>query len=192
MRNLFTLLEVLPVGADRKKRWRVVCECGTVKIVLADNVNRGRTTSCGCQQKKLAAKARRRHGMSTTPTYRVWHTMHRRCKKHIDYVTRGISVCKRWSDFANFYADMGARPPGLTLERKNNAKGYSPSNCVWATYAEQNANTRHNRLLTFRGRTQCAASWARELGMCPKTLRQRLYHGWSVQDTLTVPLGGRR
>lgn len=189
--HLFTVLEVIKEAGSRTK-WKVRCRCGTVKVVSADNVLGGRTTSCGCRQKKLAADARRRHGMCGTPTYRTWHTMLRRCKTHIGYISRGITVCRRWLNFVNFYVDMGEKPAGLTLERKNNKRGYSPSNCVWATYAAQNANTSHNLILTLNGRSQCAAVWARELGMDPKTLRQRKYHGWSDKDALTVPLGGRR
>jgi hypothetical protein len=50
-------------------------------------------------------------------------------------------VCERWQFFENFYADMGDRPAGLTLDRIDNHKGYFPGNCRWATYFEQ----RHNR-----------------------------------------------
>lgn len=56
------------------------------------------------------------------------------------YGAKGISVCERWRTFGNFLIDMGERPAGLTLERKNNKGNYEPDNCVWATRAEQNTN----------------------------------------------------
>lgn len=61
-------------------------------------------------------------------TYRSWAHMKDRCvnSKNIgfaDYGGRGITICERWLLFANFLSDMGERPPGLTLDRKDNDKG---------------------------------------------------------------------
>jgi uncharacterized membrane protein len=41
---------------------------------------------------------------------------------------------------------MGAKPEGLTLERVDNDKGYSPENCRWATTIEQGRNQRQTKL----------------------------------------------
>ena len=55
----------------------------------------------------------------------------------------GDRVCLRWrGSFAAFLEDMGPRPEGLTLERRDNSRGYEPSNCCWATRAEQSLNKR--------------------------------------------------
>lgn len=78
--------------------------------------------------------------------------MHRRCrnprdKDYKNYGERGISVCDRWSGahgFENFLADMGKRPPGLTIERNNNDGNYEPGNCRWATRSDQRRNQRRN------------------------------------------------
>lgn len=87
------------------------------------------------------------------PEYQVWVDMRRRCsnpasKQYKDYGGRGITVCKRWNSFALFLQDIGLRPGGrreYTLERKNNNKGYSPSNCKWATWKEQAQNRRFRK-----------------------------------------------
>lgn len=80
-------------------------------------------------------------------TYETWRDMHRRCndtknKGYHNYGGRGIAVCERWTSFELFLADMGCRPEKLTIERVDVNQGYDPFNCIWATKADNNRNTR--------------------------------------------------
>lgn len=123
--------------------------------------------------------------------YNVWNNMMHKCydKKHMNYAYyggRGITVVKRWHDFERFYADMGPAPSGLTLERKNNALGYSPANCLWATRKEQARNRRSNRVLTYGGATQCLMAWAHQTGLDRRTIARRIdVLGWPTERALT-------
>lgn len=82
-------------------------------------------------------------------TYNTWDNMIQRCenenrREYKWYGARGIKVCPQWHDFATFFADMGERPKGLTLDRVNNDGNYEPGNCRWATSEEQAANRRRS------------------------------------------------
>lgn len=89
---------------------------------------------------------RTKHGMYKTNIYKRWVYMKSRCASDHRYLANNIAVCDRWlNSFENFYADMGDPPSSKhTLDRIDGSKGYSPDNCRWATYKEQNRNLTNN------------------------------------------------
>lgn len=141
--------EFRPENSGRQRPfWECRCDCGKMRFVSGNSLMRGVSQSCGCVQQRV-----RSHGFcqgghaGTNPTYKIWSGMRARCqcptnKAYRYYGARGIMVCERWQNFENFYSDMGERPPGLTIERMDNNKGYFPDNCKWATMDEQYKNKR--------------------------------------------------
>lgn len=134
--------------------WNVMCDCGNRLVVLGKSLASGNTRSCGCLNLDSFLSVVTKHGLREHALYGTWKTMIQRCtnpkvKQYKDYGGRGIAVCKAWRDsFAKFLEDMGEKPsPQHALERRNNDKGYGPSNCYWATRKEQAANKRRKGTL---------------------------------------------
>lgn len=193
-------------AGSRFGRWRVIayavpsrngqtrvlctCDCGVDRVVALYHLQAELSRSCGCLREEL----RRKHGASYTRLYRVWLAMLQRCENprasgFVNYGGRGITVCRRWRDFETFAADVGARPsPRHTLGRKNNNKGYCPSNVQWETPLQQARNTRRNNFITVGGIRRCVSEWAARLGTTPFTLYRRRKLGWSWRRTVLTPI----
>lgn len=177
--------------------WRCVCDCGREPIVCGGHLSSGHTLSCGCY---LADKNRARatHGESPrknhSKEYDVWQGMRSRCmyasnKHYPRYGGRGIRVCDRWnSDFANFLADMGRCPDGMTLERIDNDAGYCKQNCAWRSQIDQANNRSTNRWITIDGETKTLMQWSRSVGTHVGTILDRIRRGkWSERDAVLTP-----
>lgn len=124
------------------------------------------------------------HQMTGTPTYWSWLAMRARCnypknKRYSDYGGRGIRICEEWGKFEAFYADMGERPEGSTIERIDADGNYERANCRWATTNEQNRNKRSTVNVTLGGETLCLKDWCRRLGLRYTTVVMRIRRGAS-------------
>lgn len=181
-----------------KVQWRCCCTCGNYVTVLAQSLVAGRTQSCGCWHRERTSKAHKKHGMYGHRDYWTWQDMWKRCtnERHRgwkDYGGRGIRVCKRWRDFSNFVADMGPRPAGYLLDRRNNNGDYTPKNCRWASPSESARNTRRATRVTIGRDTLTLAAWAERKGMRYRTLYYRIFaRGWSPRRAVLTPIRRRR
>lgn len=198
--NRFTVIRFAGKSKTGIVLWECQCECrpGAKRIVAGADLKRGHSKSCGCHHREQAAEANRTHGdtvgKSDSPEYETWSNMIARCTRknhprYADYGGRGITVCKRWRKFEFFLADMGRKPTRKhTIERKDNDKNYCPSNCRWATKAEQNRNTRLSCLLTHDEKTLTLSQWAEITGMQHQTISSRKRRGWSDAEAVSIPV----
>ena len=152
---------------DRKRKWLMECECGRQTEVW--------TSSYKCRPSKHCPSCamsinNTKHGKRDTKLYNVYYGMLGRCynakqKDYKHYGARGIQVCDQWKeDFMSFYdwANSNGYAKGLSIDRKDNDKEYSPSNCRWV---KQNIQVRNSRKLRstntsgYRGVTKKGGKW---------------------------------
>lgn len=112
---------------------------------------------------------------------------------YANYGGRGIEVCSEWKESFKAYHDYVTQlsdygTSGYTLDRIDNDGNYEPGNVRWASPADQTRNSRHSRLITHDGRTQCLRDWANELGIGESVIDSRIRRGWTIERALTTPV----
>lgn len=130
--------------------------------------------------------------------------MHQRCENpqnssYERYGARGIKVCKEWETFEAFYrwaietGYTSSASPRVTIDRKDNDKGYSPENCRWVTDTQQARNRSTTIFVEYHGETKALKGWCELLGLSYVTTWRRIrVLRWSVKDAFEVKHYGRR
>lgn len=176
--------------------WLCKCKCGKRKEVRGISLKSGKSKSCGCGILKWRNyKSREREAEQRKKLYEVWKGVRRRtCDEKLEqyrnYGGRGIGICEEWKkDFEAFFkwAMENGYEEGLSIDRKDNEKGYFPDNCRWATRKEQGNNTRRNKLITYGGETHTVTEWEDILHLGRNTLKMRLYKGWNLESAIETP-----
>jgi hypothetical protein len=133
--------------------------------------------------------------------YKVWSEMKRRCthettkRNNKSYYSKGITVCDRWKTFDFFFLDMwnsyrlhrGLNNNNTELDRIDNNKGYSKTNCRWATRLENMNNIENNKII--KGKT--LSEWSKITGIKKGTLARRQRQGWSDDKIINHPFGSK-
>lgn len=190
-------------GKYKTYYWECKCDCGQMKITIANSVLQNSVKSCGCLYSEVSGTHSRKHGANKRkvmePEYYTWLAMKQRCfnpnnKMYRNYGARGITVCDSWRhDYVAFLRDMGKRPSsGHSIDRIDNDKGYSKNNCRWATQKEQLRNTRFSRKVTFQGKIITVADLADVINVNYNKVYAKIYSGYSGDDTVVFFLSRRR
>lgn len=166
--------------------WKCVCDCGNINHVTSNSLRQGNTTRCS------HSCALRVHGMVGTPTYNSWVKMLSRTRYDEYKEWYGdVSCCDRWEprkggSFENFYADMGTRPEGMTLNRINSSEVYSKETCEWADLTLQSFDQKKSKSNTS-GRTGVCFEgdkWTVKIGVKGESIR--LYRGDSYEEACRI------
>lgn len=126
------------------------------------------------------------HKKQNLQMYRVWLGIKTRCynkknKSFKNYGGKGVVVCDRWlgkNGFINFLNDMGNKPgDGYSIDRIDHNGPYSPENCRWATWEQQENNRSINVYYEYLGERLTIPQWSRKLGIKRETLYSRARKG---------------
>ena len=168
--------------------WLCRCDCGAFRKTVGSALRNGHTQSCGCLHKEKVANMNTVHNESNTPLYKRWHAIKQRCENpsnpsYKDYGGRGIKICDEWLTYEGFkeWALNNGYKKSLTIERLDVNGDYTPSNCIFASRAVQNRNTRRTIRLCVKGEMKTISEIARELGI-PKWRALEDYHSLRRRD----------
>ena len=187
------LVVVSRASSDRYTKWHCKCDCGNECDVLANNLKRGHTQSCGCYRDETRVENKLEHGYRYTRIYDVWSKIKGRCyntndPRYSSYGGRGIVMCDEWRDnpvafiewaYENGYDD-NAKYGETTIDRIDNNKGYSPENCRIANQIVQNNNRRTNRRITYNGKTHTVSEWSRIINIGQSVIHNGLNKGKTI------------
>lgn len=179
------------LGKLDKWAWLCRCDCGKNHKTLGSALTSGRVVSCGCFRLEMLGTSNLSHGMCHTPTWKVWAGIIKRCTQsncaaYPCYGGRGIKVYDRWRDFAAFYEDMGERPHGLTIERKDVNGDYCKDNCEWIPMARQALNTRRTHFVDLNSNRVPLKVACDTLGVRYSRVLDRINRlGWEPERALT-------
>ena len=122
------------------------------------------------------------------------------CAEYKRYGGRGVRICARWRlNVETFVSDMGQRPTGMSIDRKDNDGHYScgkcdecrrrgwKGNCRWVSSEIQANNKSNNRRIVVFGERLTVPQAARKYKLSSATLLTRLREGLKPNVAVTMP-----
>lgn len=185
-------------STSKLTKWICKCDCGNECSVIANNLKRGHTISCGCFREEVRPKQRFVHGYRHTRIYAVYSKIKERCinpknPSYPRYGGRGITLCDEWMNDAKAFCEWAyehgykedAKYGECTVDRIDNNKGYSPDNCRIVNEKVQANNRRSNMFIEHNGETKTLQQWAEHFGITGGKAHYYIVDkGYSIQDLI--------
>lgn len=179
---------------DNHKMYYCRCDCGR-EIIVRGTCLRGGQKDCGCSNRKALSLRLKKHGMFGTRIYGIWNgilgrTKYKYPRDKNNYWGRGITICKDWENFENFYlwAINNGYKDNLSIDRIDVNGNYAPDNCQWVTSTQQANNRRNTRWITYKGVTRSITEWCRELKLNEFTIKSRYRRGITPPEIFEKPI----
>lgn len=177
--------------ANRVAYWFAQCSCDKTILVTGNDLQTGKTKSCGClaeEHKTNFVADHITHNLTNHRLYSIYSGIKNRCyntkdNRYYSYGAKGIVVCDEWlNSFQSFFdwAICNGYSDSLSIDRINVNGNYEPSNCRWSTPVEQARNTSKNRLINYNGEIRCLAEWSEKTGIPQSTIYNRMLRGLSL------------
>ena len=186
--NDFLILDSIHVGKDTKYLLR--CQkCGKEYYKSRTFIkNKGKCCYCGNGRNYHNAQ-----GYEHTRLYERYMSILRRVKNHKEYAH--VQVCQEWvNDYTAFmkWALENGYDDSLTIDRIDNAKGYSPDNCRWVSLKKQANNRTSNVFIEYKGKKFTIAEFADFINLPYNTVLLRFKNKWSLEDIAKTPYMARK
>lgn len=182
------------IRRNGRNKWLCQCSCDehVIRYVEEYSLKSGKSTSCGCKNRKVRVRMGYKYTESETRLHQIYWKMCNRCnnsnsKDYEDYGGRGIKICEEWENdinaFIKWALDNGYADT-LTIERVNVNGNYEPSNCRWADRMTQGNNKRNNLYIEHDGITHTATEWGRILNIRPSCIYRYYHEGLSLEEII--------
>lgn len=183
----------------KKAFWLCRCDCGRETIGRGRDLGNGRKKTCGSRECRLILRPKTtRKKWKPKPERRSWENMIKRCedeKQHNyqSYGGRGIKVCQRWREsFEAFLDDMGPRPDGFSIERKDVNGHYEPDNCLWIPHKDQYRNLQRSVYVTLGSERMLLIDLCKKYDLNKSVIYGRLRNGWLIEEAICIPVRERK
>lgn len=186
----FGMLEVLRYVESHPKygkKYLCKCDCGNETIVIANNLYKQNSTSCGCVRRKKSSVRmgllNLKHGKTQSKEWKTWkgiveRTTSKKSSHYSRYGGAGIGIHKDWLIFDNFYSYIGDAPSqNHSIDRIDNANGYFPGNIRWATSKQQASNRKTNVFVVIDDEKMISSDAAKKMNVSKSTIGRWIKSG---------------